>query len=258
MFPKKPKQPKTPKTKPAYRELTDQEQDAVYEAFLGDIPIVVAILGQCMVEYELDLLIRFTLKKMSNDNWNEMSEGDGPFGTFYRKIMYASAAGIISGATRSKLDKIRTIRNRFAHSKHLVQFNDAEIIRALNGAELTAREIRDGSDYKEMIAEIPSPEFCRTAYQWLCQHATIAIMRRYGRGLRAATINKQRANKRKAVRNPFSASLFGSGSGFQAGRGGGLLAQYIADPTLSGQIDNHVAQHLTPPESDKQELPELR
>ena len=227
---------------------TDKEADALFEAFLGNNPIVAAILGQCMVEYELDRLLRFAMKKTTEAKWDELTKHDAPLGTFSRKITLASALGLISDETKSKLKKIGVVRNQFAHAKRLIKFSELQIANEMRGAQFTKGEAEAAKVLLKLL-DSGIPSACLKAYQQLCQMAAVALLKRHSRGLKIANKNIDRAAKRKTAPNPFAIKprgLFGHTRGLselltasletQTGNPksqsdgyklGGLLQQYI-------------------------------
>jgi hypothetical protein len=113
-------------------KLTLEEQRSISDAFIDAPPISAAILGAVMVEHELDACLRRKFPKISDDDWSEMLEDNGPLRSFHAKIVMGHALHIYGEATRDNLHIVRLIRNAFAHSKKLIGF-DHELI----GAELS-------------------------------------------------------------------------------------------------------------------------
>lgn len=80
------KQPKR-LLKDVARELpNDEEHAALTRAMTDGPPIVTAILGQALVEIELENLLRTRLKKQDDDTWDIMTEDGAPLNTFRQKI----------------------------------------------------------------------------------------------------------------------------------------------------------------------------
>jgi hypothetical protein len=192
----------------ARRPITDEEADALSAAFFAGQPLVAAILGQCMVEYELDRLFRFTLKRVGDPMWSILTKPEGALGTFSRKIDFAEAIGLISGVTAKKLDAIRRVRNKFAHSQRLLQFDDPLIVAELRKARFTTKERGYGSITILLSGSKIDEATALVAYRNICDLSAVAILRRHNKGLRMKNMNlKRNQERRKAAANPFSWSL---------------------------------------------------
>lgn len=113
----------------AMRELTSEERNALLNALI-EPPLAVsyAIIGALIVEHELEVSIKARLRKISQGEWETiLSDHEGPLGSFDRKIKFASYLGILDASQATNLDIIRSIRNRFAHTKRLISFDHSFI-----------------------------------------------------------------------------------------------------------------------------------
>jgi hypothetical protein len=99
------------------KALTREEKEVAENAFLTGQPMVTALLGQAMVEYDLDRLLKTRFKKKDDDTWGELTGERGPLGSFSSKIIVGHAFDLFDDATRDHLDRIRRIRNQFAHAR---------------------------------------------------------------------------------------------------------------------------------------------
>ncbi|HEY1723602.1 MAG TPA: MltR family transcriptional regulator [Magnetospirillaceae bacterium] len=91
------------------------------------------ILAASMLEYFLAWLIQVTLenvvlKQFSEDQLNLLYENYGPLGVFDQKVKFAFALTLIREEVRDDLDRIRRMRNFFAHHPGPVSFNDNDVI----------------------------------------------------------------------------------------------------------------------------------
>jgi DNA-binding MltR family transcriptional regulator len=112
---------------------------ALNDAFLREQqPITTAILGAVMVEHELERLIRSKLKHKDDETWATLIADNGPLRSFYTKIAMGYALGIYDKSMRNNLNIVRNIRNAFAHSKKLIQFNHPAVIAELRKATRSA------------------------------------------------------------------------------------------------------------------------
>ena len=84
--------------------------------------IVTAILGCVIVEHDLDVLLRRRFKRNDDETWKSLQDEKGPLQTFYSKIVLGYAFKIYDEKVVKDLNIIRTIRNAFAHSRMLLNF----------------------------------------------------------------------------------------------------------------------------------------
>jgi DNA-binding MltR family transcriptional regulator len=97
-----------------------------------------AILLVAQVERFLEMAIIGRLARRDETTVDTLVTRDGPLSTFSAKIRLAYAMRIIEDIERDDLDKIREIRNLFAHAMRPVTFNsDAVVMRiaALKSAQ---------------------------------------------------------------------------------------------------------------------------
>jgi hypothetical protein len=66
-------------------------------------PIAVAILGAITAEHELDELLRRRFKRNDDETWKELVSDNGPFGSFYAKIIAGYAFSIYDDKIRDDL-----------------------------------------------------------------------------------------------------------------------------------------------------------
>jgi hypothetical protein len=176
------------KPKPKLRDLSQQpltydEQDALLEAVVTKMPpVAVAILGAILVEHELETSLRKKLPRKDDKTWLDMLDETGPFSTFSRKIMAGHALRIYDKKIQTNLDIVRTIRNAFAHSKRVIDFNHPLVMAQLRRVAVPTlnqkryRDIRKNTDGLD-------------AYRSLClQLATWLIKRR----MRTLTSHRKR------------------------------------------------------------------
>src|SRR6185312_2745135 len=102
--------------------------------------IVVAILGVAMVEYDLERLLRPRFRRSDDATWLRLTSENGPANSFSQKINLAFAFGIIDEKRRKALIAIKNVRNVFAHSKKLIEFNDPLIVEELSEVKIADRK----------------------------------------------------------------------------------------------------------------------
>ncbi len=75
-----------------------------------------------MAENGLQTIIETRLTLQALKNPDELFDYEGPLGTFSRKIKMAYGFGLIADDIRRDLDRIKDIRNAFAHSRRPISF----------------------------------------------------------------------------------------------------------------------------------------
>lgn len=205
---KKPAKPRKKVKAPARRHtITRAEGMAAVEAFENGPPIVVAILGQAILESELDELLRPKFKRKDDAAWANLIGENGPLDTFRRKIICAYALGIIDDQERQNLHVIRKVRNIFAHAKRVVDFDDPEVqyeiskIQSVQGKSVWAKNLRR----LEKAAKAGSAN--RETYRSLCRVLKIRLMERIIRRLKSSNRWQATRNRNKYAKllasNPF-------------------------------------------------------
>lgn len=248
--------------KPKLRDLSrkapsDEESDEVHAAFASNAasPLVIAILGQAMVEYELDRLLRSRFPRIDDSGWSELTEDRGPFRNFDAKILAGRAFKLYDDDTKDHLNRIRNIRNAFAHAKMLIAFDNPLVLKELRNAALPTRQ---HSRLRKEVSRVRSTKISgQESYRLLCVAVFIVLAKRQIRGLKASTKNYQRRMNRAEARNPFAKAMT---QGFPAGLIGSSWQSRNAGPNrlarrLTGAIPlPTLADYVpTPPEGEDEE-----
>jgi hypothetical protein len=153
------------KKKPKLRDLsralpTREEADALYNQLVADAqhPVVVAITGAALLEYELEMRIRERIPKMTDAQWEALTGNEGPLSTFYTKISLAEALRLISGPIKDALNTVRAIRNAFAHAKRTFTFDHELIRKELSSITVPTKNSKRYRDFLMVKAPPGSPE----------------------------------------------------------------------------------------------------
>lgn len=122
------------KLRDAMRERpTLSESRALQIAFLSEnSPLCVAIYGQALIESDLDQILRFKLPRNDDGTWIRLTDVGGPLETFNAKILLGYALRLYDDHARTNLNIIKNIRNFFAHSQKILDFNSLPIRNELN------------------------------------------------------------------------------------------------------------------------------
>jgi DNA-binding MltR family transcriptional regulator len=131
---------------PHLHHLTWNEFLDVLEELEKDGPRGAALLGHAMLENILKRLLLHAMVPLGKEEEDRLFDGLGPLSGMSSRTILAYALGLISKQTRRDLDKIRAIRNRFAHTGKKVTFDDPEVVKlcarlALQKQDLGARKI---------------------------------------------------------------------------------------------------------------------
>ena len=103
----------------------DQETDAFLTEFQTESDRAAAVLGPAMLDDMLKNLIQASL---SSENLGERLLGQmRPLGTFSSRISIAEAIGLISPEEARDLDRLRGIRNEFAHGLNGIDFENQSV-----------------------------------------------------------------------------------------------------------------------------------
>jgi hypothetical protein len=89
----------------------------------------IAIMAAAFLEYTLGLALSARLREMDPSEQSSVfdNQGHGALATFSQKIWMGFALGLYLTETRSDLNRIKDVRNRFAHTPEHVDFSDPEI-----------------------------------------------------------------------------------------------------------------------------------
>ena len=160
--------------------LTPEERSAVLNAATdkGQHSIVTAILGYVLVEHELDRLLRRRLQRKDDATWERLSEETGPLRSFHSKIELAHALGTIDEKTRKDLHIVRAVRNAFAHSKKLLDFDDNLIRAELLAANCMREKI------KKVLRQFPDAG--KAYFAGICLRLTFRLSQRYSKAIDTA------------------------------------------------------------------------
>jgi hypothetical protein len=101
-------------------------------------PRVAAIVGSTYLEDVTHLSIVTKTVELKKEDEDRLYVGAAPLSSFSAKILVAYALGLIGPKARHDLDKIREIRNVFAHAKIDVSFDTPAVVNAINGMHFKA------------------------------------------------------------------------------------------------------------------------
>jgi len=176
-----------------------------------------------MVEYDLERLLRPRFRRSDDATWLRLTSENGPANSFSQKINLAFAFGIIDEKRRKALIAIKNVRNVFAHSKKLIEFNDPLIVEELSEVKIADRKHARtfASMMKERRGLLASYRQAKGAFIYLCLILSNYLNKRYSQPLKAQTTKRRKALARALTQtNP----LQGAFQQASLGGGGGLLS----------------------------------
>jgi hypothetical protein len=173
--------------------LTSAESNALLDALDSSLPpIACAILGQVLLEHELDSALKRRIPRKDDKTWAAMLDERGPLSTFSRKVSAAHALKIIDDATKTNMDIIRVVRNAFAHSKRIIDFDHPLVV-----AELS--KIAVPSFRKRTFADLKTNSNKKFVYLMMCMVLTTQLLKQQNQAHRRAS---KRRTSRKIVTSP--------------------------------------------------------
>lgn len=88
----------------------------------------VAISTAAILDRQLELALKRAMRPMSNTLYRRLFvDSIGPLYGFSNKIVMAHSLGIVSKDVYAELEKIKKIRNKFAHSSGFLHFGSEKI-----------------------------------------------------------------------------------------------------------------------------------
>jgi DNA-binding MltR family transcriptional regulator len=187
--------------------LTPEEKDAVdtVARSIEQPSIVTAILGCVLIEHELDILLGKKLKKRDEDTWRGLQEDSGPLRSFSTKISMGYALGVYNDKLENDLNIVRVLRNAFAHSKKLLEFDDPLVIPELLKTHLLPARLK-----KSLRKKTPSNQLAKASFLIICLRVQTALLQKQTRALKAQNYRIRRKNRKIS---PLANALLGYGYG---------------------------------------------
>ena len=87
----------------------------------------VVLTGAAILDLQLERSLKKAMKPLPKKLYARLFEGFGPLSSFASKIIMARALGVITVDHYIELEKIRDIRNTFAHASKILDFTSKEI-----------------------------------------------------------------------------------------------------------------------------------
>jgi hypothetical protein len=150
---------------------TQEEHSAIAREFSEGSDRAAALVGSSIAETGLVEAINSKFRSLTEAQKNNLFYGPtAPLGSFAAKIMLGYALGIYGAKVRSEFDKIRAIRNVFAHSPRPYSFDNPTLTHALQGL----RDIKLDEFFPRGASRVPP---LRAQYLAICLDLTVALER---------------------------------------------------------------------------------
>lgn len=144
--PEKPKRLDLSRLEAGVQGLIERTQKLIVQTHIGRVLTFAAVL-----EEELRAALDSHMAHKSNKMSEKLYDQSGPLATFSAKIKVAHAFGVIPSDLAAELDKIRNIRNRFAHTREAISFQTPEIIEAVSKLSTAAKDKETDKTFNEAV-----------------------------------------------------------------------------------------------------------
>ena len=109
-----------------------EEWKAVINTMITAPPIVTAIWGVAILDGELEKMLHKRIPRKDEKTWKRLTEENGPFSTFYAKIMLGYAFRFYDETLEENFHIVRRIRNMFSHARKPITFYHYLVVAVLN------------------------------------------------------------------------------------------------------------------------------
>lgn len=125
---------------------TDEEVGTIFFEMAEDGARGCVLAGTSFIEDVLQGAVAYRFGHLSAKELKDLFEGTAPLSTYSAKIKIAYAMGIIGKRTRHDLEKLRELRNAFAHSTRRLTFDLPEIANIIDGLN-ALKDVTGGEGY---------------------------------------------------------------------------------------------------------------
>jgi hypothetical protein len=147
--------------------------------------------------YHLEELLRDRILRKDNDTWKDLTSENGPFYSFYQKLVFGYAMRLFNADFYGAMNLIRIIRNQFAHAKRKTDFGNDLILDELRKIKFKRRRV---THYLKMEDK---NEAGRLAYAAVCFHLSAALVQTGNRSF----LKKQKRVRAKTAASPLAQAL---------------------------------------------------
>jgi hypothetical protein len=160
-------------------ELGDEAENMNLAIHLTESDRGCALIAGSLAENSLQYIIRVRAFQLRQNEIDEIFGYEAPLGSFSAKVKVAHALGMIDNDLRSDFDRIREIRNAFAHSRVSITFRTPCVMRACEGFIAPLQNTPQEHIEKVGAARVAYVNTC-----YLLAHVSTLTMQDYSRGRR--------------------------------------------------------------------------
>lgn len=133
---------------------TVEDINAAIAEVRTDGPRGSVLLGCALIEDVLRGLILQRTISLKSAEYDQLFRGNGPLASFSAKIKLAYALHFIGPETRADLDKLRELRNAFAHTQLILNFETPEVVSLINGFNWLSTLSQDDLTTREQFVAV--------------------------------------------------------------------------------------------------------
>ena len=113
--------------------MSQESQEPVYLELGGESDRAVAVLTAAFLDHQLESLLRRFFRQVRETD--SLFEPMQPLASFSARIKLAYVLGLIDRQSQRELNRVRKIRNLFAHDRRPLSFADSKIANACSALE---------------------------------------------------------------------------------------------------------------------------
>lgn len=152
---------------------TPEDFEKIHLQLSNEADRTAAIVGASLVESSLEHLLISSFVSSARDLNQRLFEDRGPLSDFNSKILVSQAFGIIGDQIASDLQRIRKIRNCFAHARLAVTFEEAAVAKEVS--ELAAVIAVRSTKHHYSANQIFPYKSHKTSYCLSCYITTVVL-----------------------------------------------------------------------------------
>ena len=121
------------KKKNSLRDLSRKNPDhdevkEIFSSLHALSPIAAAILGVGLIEQELETMLRNRFQRNDDETFALLTQQEGPMTSFHQMIILGYAFRLYGTDIRDNLNIVRRIRNYFAHTRRVTDFEHSLVL----------------------------------------------------------------------------------------------------------------------------------
>jgi DNA-binding MltR family transcriptional regulator len=114
----------------------------------------IVIAAAAILDSKLERALKRAMQPLSKKLYERLFDGFGPLSSFASKIVMAYALHIVSVQVFQNLEKLRKLRNAFAHSSKILSFGSAEVIPLFRALRIPTATKKPEESFMEFVSVI--------------------------------------------------------------------------------------------------------